>query len=404
MMRALLVATVLAGCYNPAYEDCKISCVNGACPSGLQCVGYLCRSSAGTCGGGSGNPDAQLGSWRFRKKITAPSLPFPTVENFPALIYTARDPDLANFAQPSGGDIKFTLMDGTQLSHELERYDRAQGELVAWVKAPVVASGAPTELYMYYGNPMALDQQNRTDVWDASYVGVWHLSDPPGTMLNDATANNHDGVKATANGPAPVPTGQVAGAHNFAGNSTDLFSVSAPGSTLDVPQLTFETWINRRATGTGTFHRVIDFPVSFTNHHAIAYPAEAGVPTANPRSLVLAVSNGTVVNRVQTGPETLPVDTWTHVVVTIDNAGVDAVQVYINGQLQALGGAQVDLAQSNSLVTIGGTQDASQISMDGILDEVRISNVVRSAEYAQLSYLSQSQTSFITFGPAETVP
>lgn len=400
-MRALLVASVLAGCYHPAYEDCAISCVNGACPSGLECVSNLCRSSTGTCGGGSA--DAQLGAWRFRKKITFPNLGLPPLEDFPALVYRESDQDLVNFAQASGGDIKFTQIDGTPLSHELERFDSAVGELVAWVKAPLVGAGASNELYMYYGNPMALDQQKRTDVWDPSYVGVFHLSDPPGTMLNDATANNHDGVKATANGPAPLPVGQIAGAHNFAGNASDLFSISAPSSAFDVPQLTFETWIDRRATLADTYHRIVEFPATFTNHHSIAYPDE-GTSTVNPHSLVLAVGNGTVVNRVQTGPETLPVDTWTHVVVTIDNTSVDVVQVYINGQPQAVSAAQFVFAQSNSLVTIGGAQDASQISVDGILDEVRISNVARSAEYAQLSYLSQSQTSLIVFGPAETVP
>ena len=399
-MRALLVATTLAGCYHPAYEDCKISCVNGACPSGLECVANLCRSSTGTCGGGSA--DAQLAGWKFRKKITFPNLGFPPLMNFPALIYTVRDPDLANFAQPSGGDIKFTLVDGTQLSHEIERFDSAAGELVVWVKAPVVGTGGANELYMYYGNPTALDQQRRTDVWDPSYVGVWHLADPPGTMLNDATANNHDGVKATANGPAPVSTGQVAGAHNFAGNSTDLFSVAAPGTALDVPQLTFETWINRHAKPIDSYHRIIDFPATFTNHHVIAYPDE-GAPSVNPHSLVIDVNNGTLVNHLQTGPETLPVDTWTHVVVTIDNMS-SSIQVYINGQATQFGNAPFGLVQSNSLVTVGGRQDTNQLSVDGLLDEVRISNVVRSAEYAQLSYLSQSQTSLISFGPAETVP
>lgn len=400
-MRALLVAAALAGCYHPAYEDCRISCMNGACPSGLECVANLCRSSTGTCGGGS--PDAQIGSWRFRKKITFPAIGFPEVVNFPALVYRASDPDLVNFAQPTGGDIKFTQIDGTPLSHELERYDGAVGELVAWVKAPSVGTGASNELYMYYGNPMTPDQQKRTDVWDASYVGVFHLSDPPGTMLNDATANNHDGVKATANGPAPLPAGQVAGAHNFAGNSTDLFSISAPSTAFDVPQITFETWINRRQNPIDSYHRLIDFPATFTHHHAIAYPDE-GSPSVNQRSLVIAVTTGAGVSNLQTPAETIPVDTWTHVVVTIDNALSDAVRVYINGQQQALTAAPFGLVQSNSLVTVGGRQDPNQLSVDGILDEVRISNIVRSAEYAQLSYLSQSQTSLISFGPAETVP
>ena len=100
---------------------------------------------------------------------------------FPYLVKSI-DPTnpLFTAAQADGGDILFTDSDGlTKLHHEIESYDGGKHVLYAWVKLPFLSSKISTEIYMYYGNASAANQQNPTDVWDNHFKGVWHLKETP---------------------------------------------------------------------------------------------------------------------------------------------------------------------------------------------------------------------------------
>ncbi len=100
-----------------------------------------------------------------------------SLSNFPVLISLATDSDLAAHAQSSGNDILFTDSTGTnKLNHEIETYNSATGQLIAWVQVPSLSPATDTVIYMYFGSyPAAPNQQNKTLVWDANYQGVWHL-------------------------------------------------------------------------------------------------------------------------------------------------------------------------------------------------------------------------------------
>ena len=90
------------------------------------------------------------------------------------LISLASDASLMSNAQASGNDILFTAADGTtKLNHEMELYNSASGQLLAWVQVPVLSPG--TVIYMYYGNATAGAQQNQHGVWDTSFSMVQHL-------------------------------------------------------------------------------------------------------------------------------------------------------------------------------------------------------------------------------------
>ena len=49
---------------------------------------------------------------------------------------------------------------------------------------------------MYYGNPSVANQEDVTNVWDANYVGVWHLDETPsdGGTHADSTSNSNTGI------------------------------------------------------------------------------------------------------------------------------------------------------------------------------------------------------------------
>jgi hypothetical protein len=72
--------------------------------------------------------------------------------DFPVLISRTGDAALTA-ARSDGFDILFTDEDGTtKLSHQIEAYDGA-GNLVAWVKVPLLPTGVDKTIFMYYDEP-----------------------------------------------------------------------------------------------------------------------------------------------------------------------------------------------------------------------------------------------------------
>ena len=151
-------------------------------------------------------PALALSDWGYRKKIVIDSTKvYADLPDFPLLINLSSDSDLASYAQNNGDDILFTLSsvswatgaNSDKLDHEIEDFDGATGELIAWVRIPSLSSTADTEIFMYYGNSGASNQENPTGVWDSNYKGVWHLNeDPTGVAPQhlDSTSNNNDGT------------------------------------------------------------------------------------------------------------------------------------------------------------------------------------------------------------------
>ena len=78
--------------------------------------------------------------WKYRKKITIDSTKvMDDLTGFPVLISFPSDSDLATNTRGDAFDILFTASDGVaKLSHEVEFYDNTTGQLVAWVKVPLL--------------------------------------------------------------------------------------------------------------------------------------------------------------------------------------------------------------------------------------------------------------------------
>src|SRR5205823_5323207 len=105
-------------------------------------------------------------------------------------------------------DILFTSGDGTtKLNHEIEKYDSATGQLVAWVQLPTLYAQKDTQMYLYYGNASASSQQSVTATWNSNYKAVWHLKeDPSGSapQMQDSTSTNSGANDLTSNGSMPA--------------------------------------------------------------------------------------------------------------------------------------------------------------------------------------------------------
>ncbi len=106
------------------------------------------------------------GPWLNRKPLAIPgSQVSGPLADQPVLVQLV-DADLQAKALASGDDIVFTASDGvTRLDHYVESYDGATGALSAWVAVPSLDPTAVTELFVYYGNAAATDQQDPAAVF-----------------------------------------------------------------------------------------------------------------------------------------------------------------------------------------------------------------------------------------------
>ncbi len=125
--------------------------------------GYFKRGSL------EAGPWFDQGDWTARKPIAiaADSVAGP-VTDFPVAVEIV-DADIQATAQACGCDVVFTDADGvTRLDHMVEAYDPGTGTLTAWVSVPALSGTEPTELFVYFGNPTAVDQQDPAAVFGPS--------------------------------------------------------------------------------------------------------------------------------------------------------------------------------------------------------------------------------------------
>ena len=113
------------------------------------------------------------GTWGRRKPAAIDGDAVVGTPGDTAVLVAVDDPEIAAQARADGFDIVFTAGDGvTRLDHFLESWNSGTTELRAWVLVPGLTAGADTELFVYYGNATALDQQDPIAVFgpDADLV------------------------------------------------------------------------------------------------------------------------------------------------------------------------------------------------------------------------------------------
>jgi hypothetical protein len=295
--------------------------------------------------------------------------------------------------QGGGGDIVFTAADGTPLSHEIEQYDGSTGKLTAWVRVPSLSSTSPTVLHMYYGDATAPNQQDSANVWDSAFKGVWHLSqDPAGAapQIQDATSNPtpNDGTSSGAMAAAQQVAGKVGGSLNFDGaDDFVILGNPTPASLRINGAITVEAWINSSVAQTSQpqWAKIVqDWAGTTSGGYGLFFD--------DTRTLIgLSTSNGTAQDNIFV-PITMTQGEWHHVVATWSPSPGSKV-VYVDGVQQTPQASGNATIKSNTVwyMGLGNSEPGGCVNcFNGKIDEVRISNVARSAAWIATSYNSQS--------------
>ena len=328
--------------------------------------------------------------------------------DYPFLLYLASDSDLAAECQADFDDIAFSN-DTAWLDHEIDNYNSGTGELIAWIRIPSLSTSSNITIYMYYGNATMGAQENPSGVWDSNYIGVWHLSEASGDAL-DSTSYGEDGT--LVGGTTQGVSGQIDDCYDFDGTAPyDEVNMGDPVDAHldfgDTDDFTLGFWFNIDAWGTNDYQMMVTKKVETATGagyvlgvdvitNVFGFGAHDGVDE-------YSVLGGTV----------LSLDTWYYAVVVWDQNSASVTTIYLDGvndEASSVGTIGLIGSISNSYDFQVGhwsmylDPTTYYYPVDGLMDEVRISDTVRSSDWILTEYNNQyDPDSFFDIGIQQLV-
>lgn len=401
----ILAAVALAACA-PLCLPATYCASPDECPDGYTCNahGYCVRpanagadASAGADGGADAAVDAGRDAGacpsRYRREVVVDGDQVSAqLRHFPLLVAIASDTRLKEHALTDGADLWFSAADGfTRLPHEIEDFQKGSGSLVAWVQVPLLDPGVDEVLYLYCCGD-AVEPAVPAEVWDDNYVGVWHLDDPisGSRQVPDSTRYANHGTASAAMQSSDRVEGWIGAAYDF--RDSDCYIDLGNSQSLQITgELTVEAWFNADRTGNwyllsksgGDYNRGWD--ISFDD----GAPGELWV----------------MFRYSSDGDDTVYVSSWTEVVFGrwYHAAGVfepgQAGRFYVDGALDAsVTTSHQAMHDANQNVGLG-TRLNDPSGFDGKADEVRISNIARSAAWIAAQHRNcNSDARFMSLG------
>ncbi|MFW9820120.1 MAG: LamG-like jellyroll fold domain-containing protein, partial [Candidatus Thorarchaeota archaeon] len=241
-------------------------------------------------------------------------------------------------------------------------------------------------------------RENPSAVWDSNYKGVWHLSENPTGTIYDSTSNNHDGTAQGSMISTDQIEGQIDGSLDFEGND-EYIDFGNPIGLQITGSITVEAWFNADYFGNTYLiskngpsgQRCWDLsfdPINSTHGYAIYRYALNGDKHADD------VGNVTVV-----------INQWYHIVGVYNPSTYS--RFFMNGQLvdenvTNIVSSQYDAPNNLRFGTRGDPTPPNYFN--GTIDEVRISNIARSAGWIKTEYNNQYKPrSFYSIGKEYTI-
>ncbi|MBN2350834.1 MAG: DUF2341 domain-containing protein, partial [Bacteroidales bacterium] len=301
--------------------------------------------------------------------------------NFPMLINLI-DADLAitgsggKVFNASGYDIVFTDNAGYKLDHQIEYYDPTTGTYIAWIRIPVLSASVDTEIKILYGNPQISNDPSVTTVWDSHYKGVWHL---------DATLADFTGFGNDATNIGTTDTiGQIFRGRNFVNPSQQYIDVSSYSSELDIiGNVTISAWINLDSVN-------IDQKIAGNQSNTSGDGGyKMGIYTNNKFEFeIRTINNQHILNRGVSGGTVLNKNNWYYVTGMFSESG-NFIKTYVNGLQDRVLPTDSVLGSSNNTLKFGKEPFGTSAYFDGRIDEIRISDTIRSDNWIKTEYTNQ---------------
>jgi len=285
-------------------------------------------------------------------------------ENVPVLIELHKDFFDFKAAKQDGADIRFSL-GGENLAYQIEHWAPQTGTASIWVRIPKILGNTRQELKIYWGNASASSESNGQAVFNDSnkFLSVLHMDE---ALIDEV------GTIKTKNVQTTITAGRIGNARRFEDGKGIVCGEEIEGFPVGASSHSTEAWIrpsqsNGRALAWGNEHAQGKVVMHFKSP---------------PHVQMECYFSGADVSSLGR----MPLNQWTHILHTYEKGDS---RIYVNGELSnTTQTSNAPLAiKSPSRFYIGGWYN--RFDFAGDIDEVRISNAVRSADWAKLQYENQ---------------
>lgn len=291
-------------------------------------------------------------------------------------------------------DIAITKEDGiTTIPFEIESYDPQAGQLSVWVSLDTLHSSDPDQFYFYYGGSANSDPSDLS-FWYQDYLGVWHLD----SSYDDSGPGSWNLTNSEVS-----PTVSKIG-YGISNNDNSYLSAGNISTIGGADSITGSIWVklddlNSDGALFAKGNWGPDLPILF-------WRDEKGYNSGRVNTFSILVYGNSVSKRIE-GEADIANDTdWHYVAFTFAAGEIDGLRLYVDGIEDP--NSPVDVSTISSLLSNSESfrigRSSNTLSLQGKLDEARLSSSVRSAEWIRTEYNNQSDpTTFWTIGPEEVI-
>ncbi len=200
---------------------------------------------------------------------------------------------------------------------------------------------------------------------DDNTLAYWRIDEGSGDFVEDSSANGNHGTVENATWTEDAMTGGAA--LEFNGQDARVAVADSPSLHPATGNITIGAWI-----------KVFSDPTGWSNAGSIVHKQGAYQWAVNANGALWLGVWGARLESIGTYNFADHVDEWHHVAVAYDN-GAQHAWIYVDGELNIDGAIGDSIAQTSDGIWLGYKQDGGTY-FHGIIDEVRVSDVVRTQD------------------------
>ena len=343
-----------------------------------------------------GSVDIFNPEWRYSRSLylntAASGVPIDeAVTDFPLLLRLSERNFTFAQSATDGSDLLVTNADGIALPVENDYWNADEGVAAVWVKVDTIRTDSDSQYVMlFWGNPSAVNTLEGETVFDTAdgFQGVWHLNEnPSGTSyVFDMTSNNNDGTwSGTGIGTAGGVIGRALTFDAVSGNEESLVRLP-DAATLDYHgKITVSCWVRLNENSPDSFNIIGKY--SYCDGSAVDCSITGyALFCSSRRTIQFRVGFGT--NQfVYTENDYRIVDNEWHYIAGMVESGV--MRLFVDDTEWYWEFPEIPVPSPESGFIGGKFFIDGTLPFAGDIDEVRISNTVRTSNWIRLNYHNQ---------------
>jgi hypothetical protein len=293
-----------------------------------------------------------------------------------------------------GADIRFAKSNGIHLPYQIERWTDISGNIdtaAIWVLLDTVFGNNSTQYFtIHWGRSGKTSRSASRTVFDTAngFQGAWHLGENA-TNIADATINSYTGTRS---GTPAQTAGGIGYGQTFDGTD-DYYTATSVTKVNWAGVFTSSAWlyVSSGVAGPGALWSLSDGDATWEAQETQAFLGDVNASGSNPGKIpkFVGYSRNWMIPTNSIGS-----DGWQYVTFVYNSTG-SVWQIYINGTSETMTTANYSGTTDPGSTFIIGNKVSGDVNADynGKMDELRIENVQRSANWVKLCYETQKPNS-----------